>query len=306
MIAMATDDRTQFIGSSDVAALFDAHPFMSRWELWQTKKGNLPPPSLDDVERVQWGVRLEDAIAHGLADQFDWTVERHGVSMAHPTVKGMQAKPDYQIVESGNRGHGILEVKNVDWLQHKRWDGDEPPLGYIIQLQHQLACTGLKWGRVGYLIGGNESGFNEYEARPAIVGEIERRVTDFWESIRLNKPPPIDFAEDAALVAKVYNEVHDGTQADMTDNGRLLELCREYQDWSDEAKAADTTAKALKAEILSIVQETELVTCGQFRLKSWTVDASPDKIITAKDVGKVIKGRAGYRQLKLTEKETKE
>ena len=306
MIAMAVDDRSQFIGSSDVAALFDAHPFMSRWELWQTKKGNLPPPSLDDVERVQWGVRLEDAIAHGLAEQFGWRVERHGKSMAHPTVKGMQAKPDYQIVEKGSRGDGILEVKNVDWLQRKKWENDEPPLGYILQLQHQFACSGLRWGRVGYLIGGNESGFNEYEARPTVIAEIERRVTDFWESIRLNKPPPIDFAEDAELVAKIYNEVDKGSTTDMTDNERLLDLCRQYQDWSDEAKAADTTAKALKAEIMSIVEGTELVKCGNFRLKSWTVDQSPDKIITAEDVGTVLKGRAGYRQIKITEKESKQ
>lgn len=303
MIAMPTNDRSQFIGSSDVAALFDAHPFMSRWELWQTKAGNLPALQLDDVERVQWGVRLEDAIANGLAEQFNWHVERHGKSMAHPTVKGMQAKPDYQIIEAGARGHGILEVKNVDWLQHKRWENDEPPLGYILQVQHQLACTGLRWSRIGYLIGGNQSGFNEYEARPTIIGEIEKRVTDFWESIRLNKPPPIDFAQDAALVAKIYNEVDEGSKADMTDNERLLDLCRQYQDWSDEAKAADTTAKALKAEILTIIDSTEAVTCGQFRLKSWTVEKTPDKIITAEDIGTLVKGRAGYRQLKITKKE---
>jgi putative phage-type endonuclease len=300
---MPTDDRSQFIGSSDVAALFDAHPFMSRWELWQTKKGNLPPPQLDDIERVQWGVRLEDAIAHGLAAQFDWHVERHGESMAHPTVKGMQAKPDYQIVETGARGHGILEVKNVDWLQHKRWEADEPPLGYILQLQHQLACSGLRWGRVGYLIGGNESGFNEYEARPTIISEIEKRVTYFWESIKLNKPPPIDFAQDAELVAKLYSDVDKGSNADMTDNERLLELCRSYQDWSDEAKAAETTAKALKAEILTIVEDHDIVTCGQYRLKSWTVSGTPDRIITPEDVGTTLKGRAGHRQIRITEKD---
>ena len=305
MIAIPADDRSQFIGSSDVAALFDVHPFMSRWELWHTKAGNLPQGDLSGVERVQWGTRLEDAIAHGLAEQHGWLVERHDRSMAHPTVKGMQAKPDYQLLEPCTRGHGILEVKNVDWLQHKRWDNDEPPLGYMLQLQHQLACTGLKWGRIGYLIGGNESGFNEYDARPAIIEQIEKRVTEFWESIKLNKPPPIDFEQDAALVAKIYNEVDAGSHADMTDDERLLDLCRRYQDWSDEAKAAETTAKALKAEILSIVQETESVTCGSYRLKSWTVEKSPDKIITQEDVGTVMKGRAGYRQLKITEKEQK-
>ena len=305
MIAMPVDDRSQFIGSSDVAALFDVHPFMSRWELWQTKAGNLPQGDLSGVERVQWGTRLEDAIAHGLAAQHGWLVERHGRSMAHPSVKGMQAKPDYQVLEPGARGHGVLEVKNVDWLQHKRWSNDEPPLGYMLQLQHQLACTGLRWGRIGYLIGGNESGFNEYDARPAIIEQIEIRVTEFWESIRLNKPPPIDFEQDAALVAKIYSEVDTGSHADMTDDERLLDLCRQFQDWSDEAKAAETTAKALKAEILSIVQETESVTCGSYRLKSWTVEKTPDKIITQEDVGTVMKGRAGYRQLKLTKKEEK-
>ena len=150
-------DRSQFIGSSEIAALFDVHPFMSRWELWQVKAGHLQATDLSDVERVQWGTRLEDAIAAGLAEQYKWTVERHGVSMAHPTVPGMQAKPDYQITGPDARGNGILEIKNVDYLQWRKWENEEPPLAYILQLQHQLACTGLKWGRIGYLIGGQHS-----------------------------------------------------------------------------------------------------------------------------------------------------
>lgn len=276
---------------------------MSHWELWQTKAGNLPASDLSTNERVQWGVRLEDAIAHGLADQYGWQVERHGRSMAHPMVAGMQAKPDYQITDADPRGNDILEVKNVDWLQHKRWENDEPPLGYILQTQHQLACTGLKWARIGYLIGGNEADFNEYDARPAIIAEIEKRVAAFWESIRLNKPPPINFDTDAALVAKLFNDVDKGSIADMSDHARLLELCQLYEDWSDEASAAKTTADAAKAEILSIIENTDTVQCRDHRLKSWVVSGTPDKIITQEDVGTVQKGRSGYRQLRITKKE---
>ena len=136
-----------------------------------------------------------------------------------------------------------------------------------------------------------------------MIDAIEKRVTEFWQSIKLNKPPPADFALDADLMAKLYNTVDEGSRIDLSADKRLAELCRLYRDWADEAKAAKDTADAAKAEILSIVQDHETVKCGTFRLKSWEIGGAPDRIITSTDVGQTIKGRKGHRQIRITEKE---
>lgn len=290
-------DRKTHIGASEVAALFDVHPFLSKFELWHQKKGNLPAPNLDDVERVQWGNFLEAGIASGLAKMHDWTLS-FAEPVVHATVKGMAATPDYTVHEE--RGDGLLEIKNVDYLQWRNWENDEPPLAYILQLQHQLACTGLKWGRIGWLIGGNTSGFREYEAKPKTIAEIERRVEWFWKTIELNEPPDPNFMIDAGTVIGMHKDVVDESYVDLSHNDYLRGLCANFVSHKASEKTSCKLAEALKAEILMFVEGAETAKCQEFRIKSIVNKGSPERI--AKE-GEIIKGRAGSRSIKITEKE---
>jgi predicted phage-related endonuclease len=47
-------------------------------------------------------------------------------------------------------GLGVIELKNIHYFNRDEWTADTGPLKYQIQLQHQLAVTGLKFG---YLFG---------------------------------------------------------------------------------------------------------------------------------------------------------
>src|SRR5690606_13844867 len=70
--------RASVVGSSEVAALFDASPYLTRFELWHRKKGNIATPEFDavaddgtpDNERIWWGVRLEKAILDAACERF--------------------------------------------------------------------------------------------------------------------------------------------------------------------------------------------------------------------------------------------
>lgn len=281
--------RAKHVGASEVAALFDAHPHMTRFELWHIKAGNLPRPDLDDDERVFWGTVLEPAVALGVAKRTGWNIRKVRRYLVSDTVPGMGASLDYEIV-AHERGPGVLEIKTVDSLQFRTWDDGELPLHYELQLQHQLAVTGRSWGCVGVLIGGNALRLYERERRPKTIAKIEKAVAAFWQSIAEAKPPQPDFATDAEAIAALYQSVIDGKVIDLTGDNRLPELCAAYQAAAKDEKEAAARKEAAKAEILTKIGDAEIAICGDFKISAKTVSG-----------GIVTYERKPYRSFRLSE-----
>ena len=165
---------------------------LSRYALWHVKAGFVPEPEVTG-ERPAWGLRLEAAIAGGAAEIHGLAIEPGAwVRTRGPSSRGMAATTDFHVEDGAPLGHpgpGVMEVKNADWLSHRRgWTDAEPPPHVLLQLQHQLACTGMGWGVVVALIGGNRLAEPyAYARRPRLIAEIERRVADFWASIRAGR-----------------------------------------------------------------------------------------------------------------------
>lgn len=208
--------RARNVGSSEVAALFDLadaevpNYMMRRFALWHVKAGNAPPPEVDAV-RTSWGLRLEAVIAEAAGLECGWQITKGGY-VTDPTTPGLGCTLDYVIAsDPDEEGPGALEAKNVDWLIHKRsWTDEEPPFHVLLQLQHQLASTGYTWGAIAVLIGGNDLRIYRYKARPKLISEIRRRVTEFWASIAAGNPPLPDGSDSASeVLASLYPEIVD-------------------------------------------------------------------------------------------------
>jgi predicted phage-related endonuclease len=281
------------VGASEVAALFDASPYVSRFALWQVKAGRVPPPEITH-ERAAWGLRLEDAIAHAAAEREGWTIERAG-HRVHPRVAGMGATLDFIVTGDDP---GALEVKNVDWLAHRRgWDGDEPPPHILLQLQAQLAVTGFRWGCVAALVGGNDLRLYRYEARPKLIAEIERRVAAFWQSIRENRPPPVDGSDSTADALRALHPETRDVMLDLRESNRAPEVCAALLEATERRKAAEKEEAALKHELLAMLGDARAAMVFGFSVRVAVTPAMPDRVITPEMVGQVIKGRAESRRL---------
>lgn len=296
--------RAKVVGASEVAALFDASPYVSRFALWQVKAGRVPAPEVTH-ERAAWGLRLEDAIAHAAAEREGWSIMR-GVHRVHPRVPGMGATLDFIVTESPD-GPGALEVKNVDWLQHKRgWVDEEPPPHILLQLQAQLAVTGFQWGCVAALVGGNDLRLYRYDARPKLIAEIERRVAAFWQSIRENRPPPVDGSDSTAdALRALYPETRD-VMLDLRESNRAPEVCAALLDVTERRRAAQEEEAALKAELLAMLGDARAAMVFGYSVRVAVTPATPDRVITPEMVGQVIKGRAEARRLTVKIYEGKE
>jgi putative phage-type endonuclease len=289
--------RAKVVGASEVAALFGVSPHTSHYALWHIKAGRVPPPNLDEDERVRWGRRLEAPIAAGIAEDQGWTIAKGG-HITHPTEPGMGCTLDYRITQGGPMpGEGVLEVKAVDWLVRKREWGEEPPAHILLQLQHQLACTGLAWGVVGALVGGNDVRIWPYTARPAVMKEIARRVGRFWASIRANKPPAPDGSESTSATLAALHPHARGERLDLRGDNELPEACAGFIRASEERAAAERARDACAAIIRAKLGKAPEAMVAGYTVRLPEVTGTPDRIISQADVGRVIKGRAGHRRL---------
>lgn len=291
--------RAEHVGGSEVAALFGEHPQLTRYELWHQKAGLLPAPHLSDSERVFWGSTLEPAIAEGVASKTGWKTRKvHSYFSRRPP--GLGGSLDYEIV-ANDKGAGVLEIKTADWLVAKEWGG-EPPLSYELQLQSYFACTGRNWGVMAVLVGGNDLKLFEYERRPKTVATIEAAIAAFWRSIAEKEPPAPDFTRDGPTISQLYAHAAQGKTVDLTGDDHLVALVEQYQRAAAEEGANKRARERCKAEILTLAGDAETVLCGGYRLGLGQVAGIPDRPITGEMVGQVIRGRSGYRSLRVGER----
>lgn len=285
--------RAQHIGASEVAALFGCEPSyaQSKFALWQVKSGKIPAPVVDG-KRIQAGKRLESAIAHWIADINEWKIEQWQGYASSGSTRGIGCTPDFRILGQPE-GDGLLEVKSVDWLMHKRtWVDGEPPMHIQLQLQHQLHVTEMKWGVVGALVGGNEPMCYRFEYRPKVGAEIERRVREFWDSVEAKQEPAADGSDTTgAALAALFPEAVPGKTAEMDGDNEFPERWATLIQAKADRKAAETAEQASKNWLMAKISDAELIRFGgaivataktQTR-KGYTVKESSSRVLRIKE-----------------------
>ena len=281
-LAMREKDLT----STEAAALFDASPYATEYDLHHIKTGQFEKP-FESNERMVWGNRLEAAIAYGVAEDYGLVIEPFKCYMRIPELR-MGSSFDFKIVGItedfiGNRsardmfrqhGPGIMEVKNVDGLQFRRnWIEDageiEAPPHIEFQVQHQLEVAGLGWSLISPLVGGNTPKVVVRERDTELGAVIRERVAHFWARIDAGIAPEPDYEKDAKTISRLYVE-NDGGAIDLTDNTRVAELCRSYKDAGADEKAAKGRKDAAKAELLTIIEAAKSVRTDGYKISAGT------------------------------------
>ena len=293
--------RSSVVGASEVAALFNASPYLTRFELWHRKKGAIAVPEFNAVaddgtpenERIYWGVRLEAAILAAAKERYGYDVTARDVRFDNG--KGLGGHPDALAI-CPERGLGVLEIKTADWLVRKSW-GEEPPMNYLLQSQSYQGLARARWGDVLVLVGGNKLERFQYEFRPKIYAEIERRVAAFWRSVEANEPPPADYSRDLETIKALNAEQGDGTIDLQTDN-RAAIAAAEYLVAAEEEKAAKARKDAAQAELFDKMKDAAFGIAAGFQIRSTLVKAIPDR---EAEPGEIIKGRKAYRRLSVKE-----
>lgn len=297
--------RATHVGASEVSALFGENPWLTEFELWHRKKGTIATPEFNTIrddgtpenERIYWGVKLEEAIIEAAAERYGYR-PRDRSQNPLSNGKGLGGHPDRPML-CPTRGPGIVECKMVDWLVRKGW-GDEPPINYLLQGNTYAGLEGVAWFDLIVLVGGNKLERFQYDFRPKLYAECEKRVEAFWASVHEGREPKPDYTRDGGTIAEIYSE-SDGGVIDLKGDNLAHIAAAEFLIADAESKAAAKRRDAAKAELMEKLGHAETALLDGFVVKAATVKAIPDTVITAAMVGDTINGRKSYRRFAVKE-----
>lgn len=292
--------RQSVVGAAEVAALFDASPWVTRYELYHRKCGTIATPEFNAVVdgvpadmRIFCGVMLEPVVVD-IACRL-WGYERVETPARLTNGKGLGGHPD-QLVRCPERGVGVLEVKTADWLVAKGW-GDEPPLHYQLQAQVYAGLAGVEWCEIVTLVGGNDPRRFALPFKPAIFAEIERRVAAFWDEVREGREPPVDYTRDGKALVEVLGMPTEEL-ADLRDDLTAEQWALDFAEAKAARDAAEAQMEAAKCRLIERIGTAGKALLPSFRLTANRTKDTPDREAKA---GEIIKGRRGYRRFDLKE-----
>jgi predicted phage-related endonuclease len=245
--------RRGILTASRIAALFDAHPYMSLDEMvtdlaGQSVKGDNPA--------MRAGRLLESVFPEALREERpEWTVTKATTFHWLPDQR-LGCTPDFWIDDDG-----LLQAKTVNMHEWDRWQG-HPPLGYTLQTLCELIVTGRRWGVLGVIVRSSALPLHLFPVprHAAAEAKILAAVRDFWaraEAGEIQVPVPKD--DIAALL-------DDGTHLDLSSDNYLPQALVERESLVLTRGHAEKRIKEIDGEI-----KDRIGTAATAWLNGWSI-----------------------------------
>ncbi len=295
------DFRMRHVGGSEVSALFSCNPWLSEFELFHRKRGTIATPEFNAIkpdgtpenERIFWGVKLEAAIVEAAKERYGYVDREDKGPLSNG--QGLGGHPDRRVT-CPQRGPIILETKMVDWLERKKW-GDEPPLHYLLQGNTYAGLDYVNGFDMLVLVGGNQLERMQYDFRPKLFAEAERRTREFWKAVADGREPKPDYSRDGDALKEVYSEQGSET-IDLAGDNRAAIAAADYLTAAEEERQAKARKEAAQAELIDKLKDAAVGFMDGFTIKSTLVAGIPDRKAKADEI---IRGRKPYRRFSIKE-----
>lgn len=268
--------RGRDVTASTVGALFNAHDFMTVFELWAIKAGRLERSS-EETPAMQRGRLLEPVAVQLLREQRpEWKIEHNAAANIYfrDPVARLGATPDV-LVDAPGRGQGVVQIKSVEASVYRRkWliEGNpEPPLWIALQAAVEAHLTGAQWAAVAPLVIGHglEMPLIEVPIEPGLIAAIEARVAEFWKLVESGDEPPPDFARDGETIEAIHATGSSRVEVDLSTNNRIRELIATREAARLAAKDAKAKVEEIDAEVKWMMGEAEIAHIGQGQRITW-------------------------------------
>ena len=261
------NDRSKFLGGSDIAAVLGLSPWRSAYDVWLEKTGQAQRQ--DDPEKARLfarGKRLEPVVIDMLQEERGFNVVARGQRYAHAVNDWMRAEIDFEAkMPSGEVING--EVKTVSNFASGEWGDegtDEIPIHYAAQVMYGLMVTGRSRALVAALFGADN--LVTYWVRrdeEAIEAMYERAFT-FWQQNVLGgvRPEP-QTLED---INKLYRK--NGGPA-VEASPQIAEAVRLLAELKAAQKANEDAAERLEFQIKEFMRDAGSITVGGKPVVTW-------------------------------------
>lgn len=225
--------RKENINASEAGALLGVDKHRSRLTLYYEKTGVVESAETNAMRRGRW---LEPAVIAATREMRpDWKIETVNNYYDDPDLR-IGASPDAFFWMPGEKKHGVLQAKTVDYHELANWRDDEEgdvriPIPYQLQTGVvEAKLTGAAYAAVATLVVGR---FMDLIVLPVAWHEeswhaIKTRTREFWELVKRREAPPVSPAVDAHLIKKLY-PVDDGSELDLSSDNELPGLISQHQ-----------------------------------------------------------------------------
>lgn len=250
-MAFTQEERMQYIGGSDIAAVLGQSRWKTPYRLWAEKTGKIIVPDLSNVEAVEMGNRLEQFVADIFSEKTGKTVRRAPKMYRHPQYPFLVANIDRLIVG----GNELLECKTCSAYKLEEWE-NKIPREYVLQVIWYLGITGRKRGWIACLIGGQKFDYKPIDFDQELFDLMVEKALKFWDMVQ-NNVPPVILPEDDATLAELYPEHTEDLIEIQEMNDRvayLQEIKMHIEEMTKEKREIETELKTLikdKAGVLT-------------------------------------------------------
>ena len=319
-----TEIRYGTIGASESAALFESvanespiedaennefeyeengepvSPYSSPLSLWalKTRRAIVKPNSSNN--RTAWGTNLEPHIARLIAEKQGWQMRKVTDYYIHPRIARMGASLDYEIDIDGSGLMLPFEIKNVGADERWKWKNAVGewvvPPHIMIQVQHQLAVTGMPTAFIGVLFGGNEDRIFEVARDDSMIAEIESAVEEFWWYVDNDTQPDANIDRDGWVIRRLYQHADPENVVDWSDEEELKELIAEMKLHSSQSNTHKKEAERLRDLLMLRMGTAETAVLG---------DGSLLKAATVAGREMPAYYREAYRVMRVSKEKTK-
>jgi putative phage-type endonuclease len=287
--------RSKGIGGSEAAAVLRMSPYVSPLELWALKTGKIERLPFDRTQGpAYWGTVLEPVVR-------DEAARRTGLRIVWPGV-AIYSKPDHPFNRASPdgfvfateavtvlngimfEGPGLYEGKTADMHLEEDW-GEQGtatiPQHYYIQVQHNLAATGLKWALVAVLIGGNDFRWYIIKRDAQFIDEdLLPAEREFWGMVQTKKAPEAGGSDsDSSALLRLWKTAAPPKEIDLP--GEALEWDATLTKGKAQIKELESKVDDAKNKIIQAMGDAavgKLPGGGKYTLKKTDIAARTQEV----------------------------
>lgn len=251
MNAPAELNRSQFLGSSDMAAVLGVSPWKTRLDLYLEKIGQGKPDDPDKAKIFKRGKRMEPIVIDMLEEERGFQVIARNRRYTDSEFPFLACEVDAEALV--DEEHVNLEIKTSHPFAAAKFgeEGtDEIPVEYAAQAMHSLMITGRRRCIFGVLVGSDNLSTYEVLRDDETIAGMRAQAVDFWTNhVLAGVPPaPVNLPDVYELFRRVP--------------GRSIQANAEVLEWVAALKTAKATVKGGEEVIEDLQYKIALAMLG--------------------------------------------
>lgn len=245
-------ERKTYIGGSDVAALCGLNKYKSAMGIY-LEKTSADVEETEITGAMEWGTRLEDAIAEAYSIRTGFTIEVEPNVIRHPEHSFIAANIDRW---ADGKKH-ILECKTAGFMMSKEWGEeytDQIPESYLCQVAYYAAICDVEKIDIAVLIGGQDFRIYTYNRNREFESKLIKVACNFWQNHVLKgiPPEPTSTEDILALYPKAQGVMLEADNEIVDKVAKLREL-------KNEENTICNAVKNLQFEIQGFMKDADIL-----------------------------------------------